>query len=176
MWFHVCITMDSLKYCRVSNAPYGRSYLQGSNLFFFLWRPRRDNFHEIEGQYHVRPSPDIFSTCGEWFIKFKGGRGTYGTELALVVRVGRLQGRRAVLRGWHAFAGTNVSLACVALGNNHSAPSRWHRPSLCVAGVALGDIHAAICVAGVALAKTGLTWPCLDMCFFRGTPGLRSQF
>ena len=73
-------------------------------------------------------------------------RGTYGTGLALVARLGPIcrRGRRGCLRGRR---GT------------------WrHRPSLCVAGVALGDMdrhlrgkcgtwrpRPSLCAAGVAL-------------------------
>ena len=35
-----------------------------------------------------------------------------------------------------------------------------HPPSLCVAGVALGDIHLSLCVAGVAVALMALGWLC----------------
>ena len=60
-----------------------------------------------------------------WTVTLHGKRGPYGTGLALVGRLGPSwrRGRRSCLRGRRG---------------------AWrHRPSLCVAGVALGDIHAA---------------------------------
>ena len=61
-----------------------------------------------------------------------GRRGTYGTGLALVARLGpswrRGRGRRGTWRHW---------------------------PSLCVAGVALGGHRPSLCVAGVAWHWTG---------------------
>ena len=44
--------------------------LQGSNLV--LHWPRWGVFLEFEGQYHVRPSPDIFSTCVACLMDFMG--------------------------------------------------------------------------------------------------------
>ena len=55
-------------------------------------------------------------------VTLRGRRGTYGTGLALVTRLGRVwrRGRGGRLRGRRG--------------------TWWHWPSLCVAGVALGDI------------------------------------
>ena len=65
----------------------------------------------------------------------RGRRGAYGTGLAGALgyfgRGGCLRGRRGTWR---------------------------HRPSLCVAGVALGDIDVSLCVAGVALMALDWEW------------------
>ena len=70
-------------------------------------------------------SPRLFA-CQAWHLAeptciLRGGRGTYGTGLALVARLGTLVAAAVCVPG-------------VALGDI--------RPSLCVAGVALGDIDS----------------------------------
>ena len=129
----------------------------------------------------------------------RGRRGTYGTGLALVARLGGL-GRRwrcaGTLRGrrgtwWHPPSSCVAGVAGVALGDIHrhlawqawhlatsTFVSRgmrgtwWHPPSFHVPGVALmalgwlwwrawarqvaGDAAAALCVAGVALGDIHL--------------------
>ena len=68
-----------------------------------------------------------------WTSTMRGRRGTYGTRLALVARLGWVwrRGRRRCLRGRRG--------------------TRRHRASLCLAGVAGGDKLPSLCVAGVAL-------------------------
>ena len=53
---------------------WGGLKLEGSN-FVSLW-PRRWISFEIEGQYHVRPSIDIFSTCGQCLLNVMGKLGS----------------------------------------------------------------------------------------------------
>ena len=90
-----------------------------------------------------------------WTFTLRGKRGTYGTGLALVARLG-LSWRRGRCGFWRGRRGT-----------------WWHGPSLCVAGVALALVAlgwlwwrawvsgvavgaAAFCVAGVALGDMDL--------------------
>ena len=109
----------------------------------------------------------------------RGRRGTYGTGLALVARLvpSWQRGRRSSLHGRRGTWRHGTGLALVARlvpswcrcrrGSLRGRRGTWrHRPSLCVAGVALGDIDrhfawqewhlwhwagSALCVAGVAL-------------------------
>ena len=89
----------------------------------------------------------------------RGRRGTCGTGLALVARLGAL-GRPQPL-AWQAWR--LVTSTLVALGTLGwlwwRGWARWVARGampLCVAGVALGEIHLGFCVAGVALGDIHL--------------------
>jgi len=76
----------------------------------------------------------------------RGRRGTYGTRLALVTRLG-LAGAAALCVAGVAlgdvdlhFAWQAWRLATAACSLCSGRGTWWHRPSLCVAVVALGDI------------------------------------
>ena len=71
------------------------------------------------GDIHLRFAWQAWHLATSTFV-LRGRRGTYGTGLALVARLGGLVAARDAA-------------------------------ALCVAGVALGDIHLWLCVAGVAL-------------------------
>ena len=68
-----------------------------------------------------------------------------------------------VLQVWHLGTGLGLVMRLVAAGPPWcrglfwgTRGSWWHRPSLCVAGMALGDID--LCVAGVALMAPSWLW------------------
>ena len=77
-----------------------------------------------------------------WTCILRGRRNTYRTGLALMARLGPSwrRGRRPCLRGRR---GTWRATLTVTLRGRRG--TWWHRPSLCVAGVALGDmdVHSA---------------------------------
>ena len=77
-----------------------------------------------------------------WTCILRGRRNTYRTWLALMARLGPSwrRGRRPCLRGRR---GTWRATLTVTLRGRRG--TWWHRPSLCVAGVALGDmdVHSA---------------------------------
>ena len=64
----------------------------------------------------------------------RGRRGTYGTVLALVTRLGA-----ALRRGTFAWQAWHLATSAVVSRGRRSA--RRHLPSFCVAGVVLGDIY-----------------------------------
>ena len=101
------------------------------------------------GDIHLRFAWQAWRLVTSTFVS-RGRRGTWGTGLALVVRLGAL---------WSPGAAP-LCVAGVALGDNHLrfAWQAWHLghwagsggarsgtwrlpPSFCVAGVALADIH-----------------------------------
>ena len=55
-----CTTMHWLSLCQTWSVPQGGS--QATGLYFFFCWPRWNNFQDIEGRYHVRPSPWYLSS------------------------------------------------------------------------------------------------------------------
>ena len=83
-----------------------------------------------------------------WILTLRGRRGTYGTGLALVARLGLSwrRGRRGFWRGrrgtwWHPPSRFSWQpWMTPQLTWRGRRGTWWHGPSLCVAGVALGDM------------------------------------
>ena len=141
------------------------------------------------GDIHLRFTGQAWHLATTTFV-LRGRRGTYGTGLALVARLGPFWSsvtRHFAWQAWHL--GTSTFVSRGRLRDNHlrfawQAWHLWHwagsggalRPilvvgdaALCVAGVALGDVHLRVtwqasrqppsfCVAGVALMALGWLW------------------